>query len=262
MESIFAEAQGRAYPYRYDAEIFVPMLVGGVPSDPKVAEGWIRTKVQGTEERIQNLIAETIVDRGVSAEEAVRIVNEMKNLNGFKRTPEGELCIEGRQLKAMLKEAVSVAAGAAKIKQTGWGVTRKWIKGFFPEHVFVVEGIVPLGVTSPTGILQNFPHTHNGSSIQYQEYVTDVKLSFTVITDWKFTKKEWEMIWTTAEKQGLGSSRSQGYGIFSVTRWDETIDTSALKNKSGGADEDDDGSEEAPVDDFVVKVGRRNKAAS
>lgn len=264
MKSIFADAQDKAYPYRYDAEIYVPMLVGGVPSDPKVAEGWIRTKVQGTEERIENLIATTVIDRGVSAEEAIKIVNEMKNLNGFKRTPEGELYFEGRQVKAMLKEAVSVACGAGKIKQTGWGVTRKWIKGFFPEHVFVLENTIPLGVTSPAGILQNFPHTHNGSSIQYQEYVEGVTLKFTVITDWKFTKKEWEMIWLTAEKQGLGASRSQGYGTFSVTRWDETIDASALKNKSGGAEDDDTGDGETgpAAGEFKVKIGARSRAKS
>lgn len=264
MESVFSSMFTQAYPYRYDAELHVPMLVGGVPSDPKVAEGWIRAKVKDTEDRIQEMIARTVIERGVTTEEAIKIVNEMKNLSGFKRTADGELYIEGRQVKAAMKEAVSVAAGAGKIKQTGWGVTKKWIKGFFPEHFFVLETTIPLGVNAPTGILQQFPHTYNGSSIQYQEYVEDVTIQFTVITDWKFTKKDWAMLWLTGEQQGLGASRSQGYGTYSVVRWDETIDTSALKNKSGGAEDDDEGDSNEDTTEtggMKIRFGRGKVAA-
>lgn len=263
-ESIFAAARTRSYPYHYVAELHVPIIVGGVPSDPKVAEGWIRAKVTDSDDRIQELIAQTIVERRVDTEEAIKIVNSMKNLNGFKRTPAGVLYIEGRQIKAALKEAVSVAAAAGKIQQKGWGETKKWIKGFFPEHVFVVENVVELGVTEPSGILQQFPHTYNGSSIQYQEYVDDAVLRFNVVADWKFTKKDWEMIWTTGELQGLGASRSQGYGTYSVTRWDETIHASALKFKSGGADDDDEGvadEADAPDTGLQVRIGRKRTSA-
>lgn len=254
--SVFETLQAQAYPYRYDGELHLPIIVGGVPSDPKVAEGWIKAKVKDTDDRIQEMIAQTIIDRGVTSEEAIRIVNEMKNLNGFKRDENGFLYVEGRQLKAALKEAVSVTAAAGKIKQTGWGITKKWIKGFFPEHFFVVETKLSLGVTEPTGIIQNFPHTFNGSSIQYQEYVEDVRIQFTVIADWKFTKKDWAMIWLTGQNQGFGASRSQGYGTYTVTRWDESIDPSALKNKTGGAEDSDDG-EGDDTSDMVVKVRRK-----
>ena len=33
-----------------------------------------------------------------------------------------------------------------------WGPTRKGTRSFFPEHVFVVEDKLPLGVTEPSGI--------------------------------------------------------------------------------------------------------------
>lgn len=234
-KSIFEDVQGKSYPFNYHGTLYLPVIVGGIPGDPKVAEGWIRAKVQGPETRIQELIAQTVIERQVSAEEAVKIVNELKNLNGFKRTPEGHLYIEGRQLKSAIKEAVGVAVGAKKIAQTGWGATRKWLSNFLPEHVFVQENELVLhnaeGVpfTEPTEILQNFPHTRFGSSIQYQEAVREAYFDFTVLSDWNFTDKDWEMIWTTGELNGLGASRSQGYGTYKVTRWDKTVDKEAMK---------------------------------
>ena len=147
-----------------------------VPSDPKVAEGWLRTKLQDTDDRIREMVAEVMVARSVSVEEATEIVNEVKNLNGFKRTTEGILYIEGRQVKAAMKEAVSVAVGAKKLEMTGWGSTRKWITNYFPEHVFVLEETIPIyrrgtddtlvPVREQTGIHQQFVHTRHGSSIQ------------------------------------------------------------------------------------------------
>jgi hypothetical protein len=43
-----------------------------------------------------------------------------------------------------------------------------------------------------------------------------------VITDHDFTPKEWAAIWTAGEQNGLGASRSQGYGRYEVVRWDKS----------------------------------------
>ncbi len=226
MRSIFESLQVESYPYQFTASLHLPIVVGGVPSDPKVAEGWLKTKIKDADANIQEAIAKTMVERGVTADEATVIVNEMRNLNGFKRGlptdegHEGELHIEGRQLKAALKEAVSVAAAANKIKLTGWGATRKFLTNYLPEHVFVLEDKLWLGVKEPAGVMQQFVHTHRGSSIQYQEFVRDATIDFTIVTDHDFSPKEWGLIWTTGEFQGLGASRSQGYGTYSVTKWD------------------------------------------
>lgn len=242
-ESVFADWRSRSYPFTFDGELLVNVLVGGVPSDPHIAKGWIESKVKDSnEQRIQELIAQTMVDRNVTQAEAVDIVNNLKNLNGFKKlrcpdcppigpncvTGKHELFIEGRQLKAALKEAVSVAVAAGKLEMTKWGSTRKWLTNYFPEHVFVLDERLPLGVYEPTAVLQNFVHTHKGSSIQYQEYVEKATIKFTVVTDHDFTDKDWAMIWTTGEMNGLGASRSQGYGTYQVTRWDKTVDQKAL----------------------------------
>lgn len=248
MTRVFSKYDNASFPFRFDAELELPTLVGGVPSDPKVAEGWLRSKLQETDDRIREMVANVMAEREVDPETALTIVNEMKNLNGFKRSPAGVLFIEGRQVKAAMKEAVSCAASAGKINMTGWGATRKWIKGFFPEHVFVVEETVEIkqrdphsgelvGVKNPTSVNQQFVHTHRGSSIQYQEYVRDAVVQFTVISDWPFTTKDWAMLWTSGEKQGLGASRSQGYGAYSVTKWSQQEIPEAVKKVMAAAAE-------------------------
>ena len=274
-ESVFADIRDRSFPYKYRGTIEVGTLVGGAPSDPNVARGWLETKMKGstTEEQIQRMVSEVMLERKVSADEALDVVNKMKNLNGFKRgvamdndlglTAEpgmdGVLYYEARQLKAALKEAVSVAVAADKIKQQGWGTTRKWISGFFPEHVFILEEKLYLQdqfgtfITEPTDILQQFVHTRFGSSIQYQEYVTNARFDFTIVSDYLFTDKDWGAIWTTGELNGLGASRSQGYGTYRVIRWDKEFTRAAeaeLKKL-----------EAAVTDDEMVVKTKRSKAA-
>lgn len=225
MTSVFAPYQDKAWPYRFAAAIHVSTIAGGTPTDEKVAEAWLRTKLADKDDLIREAVAKTMVERGITAEEAAREVDSLKHLNGFKRDPERGLFIEGRQAKAMLKEAVNVAANAGKITTKGWGNPdnanyKKGIKAWFPEHVFVLEDRLYLGVTQPTGIIQRFVHTARGTGIQYEEYVEDAKISFTVATDHEFTESQWAMIWLTAEQQGIGASRSQGFGRFEVTTWE------------------------------------------
>ncbi len=215
-----------SFPYKFNGTLHVPIICGGIPSDPKVAEGWLKSRMGlDTDAALIEAVAATMVERGLGLDEATTAVNETRNLNGFKRDEKG-LYIEGRQLKAALKEAVSVAVAAGKISSTGWGSTKKWLTKYFPEHVFVLETKLYLGVTEATGVNQRFVHTWRGTGIQYEEYVENAEIDFTVVTDHDFTDKEWAMLWTTGEKQGIGATRSQGYGVYEVTRWDrETLAT-------------------------------------
>jgi hypothetical protein len=218
--SAFAKYVPKAYPYQYSGTLHVYRIAGGIPTDPKVAEGWIATKLgTSSESAIQAQVAEVMAERGVAAEEAVEIVNTNRHLNGFKRDSNG-LYIEGRQLKAAIKEAASVAAAAGKLPLRKWGMTNKGLSGFVAEHICVVEDKLPLGVTEPTGIAQRFVHTFRGTGIQYEEYCDDVEIDFTVTTDHKFSNEQWAMLWLTGEQQGIGATRSQGYGRYTVTKWE------------------------------------------
>jgi hypothetical protein len=225
--SVFAKFEAKAWPFVYAGTLHLGTIAGGTPTDPKVAEGWIKTKgalgQDAKDDLIRQAVAEVMVERGVGADEAVAEVAKNKSLNGFKRDENG-LYIEGRQLKAGIKEAASVAYAAGKLLNGGknaWGRTSKGILGFIAEHVCVVEDRLYLGVIEPSGVNQRFVHTFRGSSIQYEEYVTDAKVDFTVKSDHVFTDEQWAMIWLTGEQQGLGASRSQGYGRYAVTRWEK-----------------------------------------
>lgn len=218
--SAFDKFRGEAYPHRFTGTLHVGTIAGGTPTDPKVAEAWLKTKLGLDSDRlIQEQVAETMVERGITADEAVPLVNAQKNLNGFKRDERG-LYIEGRQLKAALKEACSVAVAAGKLTGRGWGKTNKGLLNYLAEHVFVVEDRLHLGVSEATGVAQRFVHTFRGTGIQYEEYVDDAKIDFTVMADHDFTAKEWATIWLCGEQQGIGASRSQGFGRYTVTRWE------------------------------------------
>jgi hypothetical protein len=242
-ESVFASYERRAWPWHFAGTIHVGTIAGGTPTDPKVAEAWLRTKLASGDDLIRQQVAEVMTERGLTpdqASEAVDAVNDLKHLNGFRKDEDGGLFIEGRQLKACLKEATSVAANAGKITTKGWGNPDngnylKGIKAWFPEHVFVLEENLSLGVTEPTGVMQRFVHTSRGTGIQYEEYVKDADIHFTIATDNAFTEEQWAMIWLTAEQQGIGASRSQGFGTFTLTRWDRMPPRRAVNGSTAAA---------------------------
>jgi hypothetical protein len=221
--SVFAKPEylEAAYPYRFSLSLHgVTAIAGGTPSDPKIAEGWLRTKLAGKDDLIREAVAEVMVERGVTADEAARVVDASRHLIGFKRDETHGLFIDGRTLKACVKESANIARAVGKLPDR-WGLTRKGIDGFVAEHCFITEDRLYLGVTEASGIEQRFVHNKRfGSSILYQEYVEDWKLDATVISDHAFTDREWAMLWLTAQENGLGASRSQGFGRFQVSRWD------------------------------------------
>lgn len=219
--SAFAQFRDQAWPHTYACTLTVRNIVGGTPSDAHIGEAFIRSKLAGSEDLIRDMVAAMMQERGIDAEQAAKEVDKLKHLNGFRRDDNG-LYIEGRQVKAAIKEAASVAYATGKLLNQGknsWGRTSKGIHGFIAEHVCVHDDRVHLGTDEPDLVLQKFVHTFRGSSIQYEELVEEAALSFTVKADYKFTEEQWAMIWLTGEKQGIGASRSQGYGQYTVTGW-------------------------------------------
>lgn len=227
--SVFAKFMEQSYPLMYEATLAVDTIFGGVPYDNDVAEGWIRRNAGETsEEEIQRFIAKMIEERGVTMDEALGMAKNRK-VNGFRKDGRG-LYIEGRQVKAAIKEAVSVAVAGDKINPRGYGMTNKSLIGFVPEHIFVPEWKVYLidkagqHVQKPTGVSQSFISTYLGTGITNTEYVEDVTLNFSILADWPLTEEDWAMIWTTGQLQGIGATRSQGYGAYIVTKWDKVRD--------------------------------------
>lgn len=215
-KSVFEDIRRTTYKHRYEVQVVVGALVGGVPSDPKVAEGWIKTKLAtDRDDLIREMVADTMVERGIEAEQAIEEATRNKHLNGFKRMPDtGVLAVEGRNVKAMIKEASNIRWPKGR-----WGETRKGTRGFFAEHIFVEEDAIPICVdgqeiTEPTMVSTRFVHTWRGSGIQLEEVVENAEVTFHVLTDHDYTEAQWGELFVTAELNGLGAARSQGYGTF------------------------------------------------
>jgi hypothetical protein len=284
-ENPFEKYKAQAWPFWYSGEMVVSRICGGVPAQENTAEAWIRAKLKDTrsQEEVKALVAETkreiretnkqagrdgsetetaediatasaalasISEEDLTELAVQKAARDLAGLNMFKRQ-DGQLHIEGRQLKAALREAVSVAANAGKITTKNWGnpdnaAYKKQLKGWFPEHVFVPDTTLfmyrPDGtpVTKEDGILQKFVHTHRGDAIGYEEYVDNALIKFTVKTDVDLTEEQWAMIWLTGQDQGLGASRSQGFGVYEMTHWKniaghETGATKAQRAKAARA---------------------------
>ena len=220
--SHFAKYETKNYPYRFHARLHVDTLVGGTPMSEKAIEGWIKTKMDTRDEQLRAMVAEVMVETGVDADEAAEELASKIGLCGFKTDDEG-LYIEGRQVKSMLREACGIARAADRLPAK-YGTTNKSVIGYSKEHIFVVEDKIHLGVTEPTGVNQRFIHkvTRQGavSAFLTEQYVEHAEIGFTVESDHKFSDDEWAAIWLTAERNGLGASRSQGFGRFTVVEWE------------------------------------------
>ena len=228
-QDVFADLIPDVYPWQWEATILVERLVGGVPSDENVIRSWIATKLgAGSDERIEALVAETMVDRGITREQAAEEVSGSTHRKGFKRDDVG-LFIEGRQAKACIREATNIARAAGNLPSR-YGATRKGPEGFVREHLFVPETKLHLRragrpLTEPDGTMQRFLHVQTPmgprNSIQYEDHVDSVELHFTLITDYDFARSELAAILLTAGQNGIGASRSQGFGCFKTVGFEQ-----------------------------------------
>ena len=230
-KSVFADHS--VWTYRYAVTLLLDTYTGGTPSDPKIAKGWLGTRLGGDEvrnqmltQRLQETMAERLgTDPSLTPEQVMdqAIEGAAINVNGFKRTPDGVLYAEGRHIKAMLKEATSIGLGSGTVPAR-LGLTRKGAPGFIAEHAHVEEDVLPLSrdgepVREPDEVAQSFVHTFRGSGIDYSEVVHDVEVSFTLTADLDL-KDLWPVVFTTAEFNGLGARRSQGSGKFTTVKFD------------------------------------------
>lgn len=103
---------------RYRARmVFRAKLIGGIPRDPKLIEGWLRTKAGIDDaQEVREAMLRTLGELGVqirgdmSFDEVVQASEALasrKQTTGFKVGEHG-LYVEARQVKAMLKESTNV----------------------------------------------------------------------------------------------------------------------------------------------------------
>lgn len=230
---VFAKYAGEVWKHTYEVTLKLRDIAGGVPSDPKVAEGWIKSKVKDStkSDRIQQAVQQMMAERNLTEAQAVEELNKHRNVNGFWRDgTTGQLYIEGRQVKAALKEAVSVAVAAGNLEARKWGKTNKGAISFAAEHIQVMTGQVLLyhedwtPMKEATRVLQTFPVNPitKQTGIQYTEVCENALAMFRVATDCEdFSEEAWATIFLTGGLQGLGASRSQDHGRYEVIEWVE-----------------------------------------
>lgn len=238
-KSIFAKEAAEMYA-RYAVRVeFRGKLVGGIPKDAGLIEGWLRKNMGLTDEQelrrtvVQTLAEEGIIPESAIPEDDVQITDDVythiktlaekvageQHTTGFKQNGHG-LYLESRAVKAMLKENTNICFGNER-----WGPTRKSAKGFLAERVFVYPDEILLGRTEPDGTERFIGHitdqSGRRSTLGYHEYAEKPVLEFEVeVLDDAIKTKDWPRIWISAERNGLGALRSQGFGMFSVTKWD------------------------------------------
>jgi hypothetical protein len=255
-ENVFADLEPAAWPYKFSGTLHLGAIAGGTPSDPRIVESWLKSRLVPAPDaaELQQTTAMIMKERNIDLDTAIAEIARVRHTNGFKRDSELGMYVEGRHLKAALKEAVSVtvASPEAKLNVRFWGTTRKFLTTYFPEHVFITEDVLYLRSATtgqpfhePTEIRQSFPvnaRIHQ-TGIQYTEIIRDALLDFTVLTDHPFTRLEWGMIWNTGMYQGLGAQRSQEIGRYKVIRWEQVRGDAlpATGSSSAPAKKDGDG---------------------
>ncbi|HLZ26448.1 MAG TPA: hypothetical protein VKV73_03925 [Chloroflexota bacterium] len=207
---------------------FRDRLIGGIPKDPKLIEGWLRGRagvddpqdlrlaVLRTLEEVGGSTADSPSEDGLVDPAAV---GSQKRITGFKVGADG-LYVEGRQVKAMLKESTNIVFAGER-----WGPTRKAARAFLAERVFVEPDKLLLDVQAPTGVELVVGHIAGPmgprSTLTNYEYVEQPVIEFRVLVLRDcIAAEQWRDIWSHAQENGFGTLRSQGHGRFDVTQWE------------------------------------------
>jgi hypothetical protein len=207
---------------------FRDKLIGGIPKDPKLIEGWLRSRagidelqdlrlaVLRTLEEVGDGTTDVANDDGVAQ---AAVLASQKRTTGFKVAADG-LYVEARQVKAMLKESTNIVFAGER-----WGPTPKASRAFFAERVFIEPDKLMLGVREPTGVELVVGHIGGAmgprSTLTNYEYVELALIEFRVLVLRDcISAEQWQDIWSHAQENGFGTLRSQGHGRFDVAEWE------------------------------------------
>lgn len=222
----------------YKVKIRLHDIVGGIPKTKELIEKWVnaKNKTKTKEERAKI--------RDAHLELLNNVIDDTKESQGigFHRTDEGELFIEGRQVKAMIREVGNVIKDNiyTGVIAKGAPVTQiPQLRARAAEKLFCAENIILLGRTEPDEILERPIHviTPEGprDAIKVYEICFDVDLEFVLkrfVDKGKgvITEEAMLSILDYAQDIGLGADRSQGRGKFEVISVEE-IDKATMPAK-------------------------------
>lgn len=202
----------------YRLTLRVENLAGGLPTDPRLIEAWQQAR--------WSKAAKLLPGDPASPQEAAERTKELlgpevpeeTGWTTFARDLQGRLCIEGRQVKAMLKESANILRSmlAKENKQLSQ------LRARLAERVFVVERLIPIlpERTEPDRLVERPIHVMTAmgprDAIKRTDVVDKAELVATlrVLKDGLFTPELLETILEHASENGLGGDRSQSFGRF------------------------------------------------
>ena len=200
---------------------FREKLMGGIPYNKKMIEGWIMSRF-GEGDQAQAHIDKTMAEMGV--DDLANLDPEIREAGswvGFKHDDIG-IYVEGRQVKAALKEAASVLRIPFNIAA---------FKSKVAERLFVLEDKIHLGRKEPDGSEERAIHGYTAqgprSALKRSDYVEQGEITFRVraVLDPLTTIKDKNKVWPSAylpalleyvQENGFGADRSQGHGRSDV----------------------------------------------
>jgi len=198
----------------YRVKLRLVDIVGGLPKNPDMMEAWInasnKAKTSAEKKRIKEAHEEELKD--IEEEEAE------KKAIGFARV-DGQLVIEGRQVKAMLKEVANIIKDDVPGAKDGKVAA---LKSKVAERLFVKETYISLGRTEPDEVDEHpisvMTRLGPRTSIKRCEICKDAEIEFTLLRKIKGPVSEKIMlaILDYGQENGLGADRSQGRGRYEV----------------------------------------------
>jgi len=207
---------------RYRVTISVrDRICGGMPKNPDLIKNWVEATTGYADEISEKLVQEN----------AELVVNEVaeKCWNGFPEDPVRGLFVPCRNIKACLKQSAQLLGiykqkrGSKQIMAEGMEVKGQELDGR-TDRVYLQ------GKKQPDGTDESAIHvmTAQGprTALRRMDYVTQPTLSFeiwvlkTAAQETRHIGEEQLVeILTHAQENGLGASRSQGEGKFSVVEF-------------------------------------------
>jgi len=210
-------------------------VCGGIPKDQKLIEGWVAANMpEVSAEKQAKLVAKTAAELPAATEEKAE-----KMWTTFKvAKPDGYIFIEGRQIKAMLKESANILRealitseksekgkdkAAEKAKSRFTAIRSKVAERLFVEEDRVVFDRNGKRLTEPDGSEERAIHVMTAQgprdALKRTDFVAaPATISFHLkwVNDSVVDIELVKIFFEHACENGLGADRSQGNGRFAV----------------------------------------------
>lgn len=210
-------------------------IIGGIPTDPRLIEGWLKANMPEAVEAERAALAATTL-----AEVHNKVEEESKaSWTTFKRNEAGNLVFESRQLKAAFKETANILrevlqkqekkadrkeGASGKDKSRFTGLRAKLAERLFVEgdKLELLDATTQKPLSKPTGTEERPIHvmTAQGerTALKKYDFVSNVLVQFSVrwLDDGVMDDELLGALLEFMSWNGIGADRSQGEGMFEV----------------------------------------------